>query len=88
MGPQRTSLIHLADVPVSRLKRLGPKKAQALAEVGIHTVLDLLTHYPRRYIDRTNRVPIAELVVGEEAMVLATVRRVATRRTVARTIAS
>jgi len=43
-------------------------------------VLDLLQHYPRRYIDRTNEATIAELAVGEEGMVLARVERVSTRR--------
>ena len=38
-------------------------------------MLDLLTHYPRRYLDRTNEADIADLVVGEEAMVVGEVRR-------------
>ena len=38
-------------------------------------MLDLLTHYPRRYIDRTNQAQIADLVEGQEAMVLGQVRR-------------
>ncbi len=54
---------------------MGPKKRAGLAEIGVTAVLDLLLHYPRRYLDRTNQRSIAELVVGEEAMVLATVRR-------------
>src|SRR5947208_15325911 len=47
----------------------------------IETVLDLLTHYPRRYIDRTQQATIRDLKVGDEAMVLATVKRVQSRRT-------
>ena len=47
----------------------------------IHTVLDLLTHYPRRYVDRTRQSDIADLKVGDEAVVLATVKRVKSRRT-------
>ncbi|MDQ2754400.1 MAG: ATP-dependent DNA helicase RecG, partial [Actinomycetota bacterium] len=76
-----TSLLHLADVEVTRLKNVGAKKSGALESVGITNVLELLTHYPRRYIDRTNQVAIAGLVEGIEAMVLATVRKVNTRRT-------
>ena len=37
--------------------------------VGILTVLDLLQHYPRRYLDRTSQVEIHDLRVGEEAIV-------------------
>ena len=36
-----------------QLKGIGPKSADALAAEGIHTVLDLLLHLPRRYEDRT-----------------------------------
>ena len=51
-------------------------RADALEEMGITTVLDLVTHYPRRYLDRTTQTPIAELKEGDDATVLAVVRRV------------
>ncbi|MDQ2727098.1 MAG: ATP-dependent DNA helicase RecG [Actinomycetota bacterium] len=76
-----TPLARLAHTEVTRLHHVGPKKAEALESVGITSVLDLLTHYPRRYIDRTNQVAIAELVEGTEAMVLGIVRKVSSRRT-------
>jgi ATP-dependent DNA helicase RecG len=50
-------------------------RADALEEMGIFSLLDLLTHYPRRYLDRTTQVPIPELKEGDEATVIATVRR-------------
>ncbi|HMC43678.1 MAG TPA: DEAD/DEAH box helicase, partial [Acidimicrobiales bacterium] len=71
----------LADYPVTVLDGIGPKRAQSLAELGLETVLDLITHYPRRYLDRTQQASIGELKVGEEASVLAQVRRVTARRT-------
>ncbi len=71
----------LADVPVTRLHGVGEKKAKSLAEMGIHQVLDLLTHYPRRYVDRTQQAEIRELGIGDEAMVMATVKKVSSRRT-------
>jgi len=74
-------LAQLADIPVAALKGVGDRKGEALAAMEIHTVLDLLTHYPRRYVDRTRQSDIADLKVGEEAVVLATVKRVKTRRT-------
>ena len=49
--------------------------------MGLHNVLDLLQHYPRRWIDRTKRVDIAALEVGEEATVIGEVRTVHGRRT-------
>jgi ATP-dependent DNA helicase RecG len=74
-------LIDLADIPVTRLKGVGEQKAKGLAELGIESVLDLLLHYPRRYLDRTNEATIKDLAVGEEGMVLATVKRTEARRT-------
>jgi ATP-dependent DNA helicase RecG len=79
VSPRRLS--SLADKPVEILNGVGPKKAQALAEVGIATVLDLVTHYPRRYVDRSAQTSIRELRVGEEATIVAAVKRVNSRRT-------
>ena len=38
--------------PVTDLPGLGPTRAKALERLDLHTVGDLLTHYPRRYEDR------------------------------------
>jgi ATP-dependent DNA helicase RecG len=40
-----------------------------LAKLGLHTVDDLLLHLPLRYVDETRITPIAELRVGEQALV-------------------
>jgi ATP-dependent DNA helicase RecG len=74
-------LAQLAKIPVTELDGVSGKKADALVQMEIETVLDLLTHYPRRYLDRTQQATIRELKVGDEAMVLATVKRVQSRRT-------
>ncbi|MDQ1375273.1 MAG: ATP-dependent helicase RecG, partial [Actinomycetota bacterium] len=75
------SLKQLAGLPVSILRGVGDKKAGSLADMGIESVLDLVTHYPRRYLDRTQQAEIGSLHVGEEAMVMATVKRISVRRT-------
>lgn len=36
------------DTPVSELRGVGPRKAQALKRLGVETVSDLLEHYPTR----------------------------------------
>ena len=74
-------LRQLAGVSVDVLNGVGPKRLAGLHEMGINTVLDLLTHYPRRYLDRSNQVSIRELEVGAEALVLATVKRSESRKT-------
>jgi len=77
-GGTGRKLRQLAELPVSVLKGVGATAERDLAELGIESVLDLLTHYPRqgRYIDGTRLRPIAELSVGEKASVLARVVRV------------
>jgi len=80
-GDPPLTLADLRDIPVARLKGVGPALEGRLADMGLFTVLDLLQHYPRRWIDRTRKTDIAALAVGEEATVFAEVRRVSGRRT-------
>ena len=74
------TLPEIQGYPVTMLKGVGPASAQKLEHFGVETVLDLLTHYPRNYIDRTNQVSVRDLKLGDEAMIVAKVRRVTTRR--------
>ena len=78
-APRR--LRQLGDVKVDQLRNVGEKRAAALQAMGIANVFDLLTFYPRRYIDRTKRVDLSDLSIGEEAAVFAEVHRVSARRT-------
>src|SRR3954451_15599888 len=75
------TLRELASHRVAELKAVGDKLRAGLAEMGIETVLDLLEHYPRRYVDRTERAEIHELELGREATVDAEVRTIHARRT-------
>lgn len=74
------SLARLAGISTSELKGIGPKSAEALAELGVRNVADMLHHVPRRYIDRTTQVPIARMPIGSEVTVIGEVRSVASRR--------
>ncbi len=75
-GPAPTGrrLAQLAELPVSVLRGVGPRAAADLEALGIASVLDLLTQYPRRHVDATRLVPPGALAVGEPAAMLATVR--------------
>ena len=75
------TLRDLDEIEVGRLRGVGEKKTASLAALEVDTVLDLLTTYPRRWVDRTSEARIADLVVGEEALVLVTVRSVHKRST-------
>ena len=79
--PEGLTLRELAGHRVDELKAVGPKLARGLAEMGVENALDLLDHYPRRYVDRTQRAEIAELSIGDEATVDAEVRSIRVRRT-------
>ena len=60
---------------------LGDKTAAPLAAaLGLHTVGDLLRHYPRRYHDRGELTGFAELQIGEHATVFAEVAKVVGRQ--------
>ena len=78
MSPR--TLRTLSAAPVSTLKSVPARKVAGLRALGIENVLQLLTHYPRRYHDRTKEADIISLVEGEEAVVTAKVVRSATRR--------
>ena len=45
--------------PVSVLRSVSERKAARLAELGVESVLDLVTTYPRRYIDRTRQADVS-----------------------------
>jgi ATP-dependent DNA helicase RecG len=68
------------DAPVQYLKGIGPKRAALLAKVGVETVGQLLFFVPRRYLDRSQMLAIANLQPGDEATVLARVVTAGTRR--------
>lgn len=51
------------------LKGVGPKKAQQLHGLGLCSLFDLLTHFPRSYEDQSSITPIDRLEAGERATV-------------------
>ena len=53
------------------IKGIGEARAKALHKLGVATLGDLLSYFPRRWEDRTLTRPIRELPVGEYACVRA-----------------
>ena len=51
------------------LKGVGPKKAQQLHGLGLCSLFDLLTHFPRSYEDQSSITPIGRLEAGARATV-------------------
>ena len=59
---------------VTNLKGVDAKTAEKLARLDVHTIRDLLYHFPRYHKDYSRRVKIADLKIGQEATVFAVVR--------------
>ena len=59
------------DEEVSKVKGVGARRAKVLAETGIHSVRDLLYYLPRRYLDRSAVLPIAQLRIDREVTIIA-----------------
>ena len=56
---------------VRYIKGIGEQRAKALSKLGIETLRDLISWFPRKYDDRTETKRIADLVPGENACVAA-----------------
>ena len=74
MADAPLTLKDLAKLDIATIKGVGDKRRESLAEVGIANVLELITTYPRRYVDRTNEAHVGDLVEGVETLVLVKVR--------------
>jgi len=53
---------------ITFLKGVGEKRAKLFAKLGITNVGELITHFPRDYVDYTSPVPISELEPEENAV--------------------
>jgi ATP-dependent DNA helicase RecG len=64
---------------VQFVRGVGPKRAADFANLGVHTVGDLLEHLPFRYELRPESKPIGSLQLGETATIIGELRNVRTR---------
>ncbi len=81
VGEGGITLRELDARPVTDLNGVGDARARALAAAEVHSILDLLGFYPRRYLDRTREATVGGLSIGDEGMVLVRVGTVSSRRT-------
>ncbi len=82
IGDPPLTLRELDYIDVCRLNSVNMTTGaqEGLEAAEIRSLWDLLQHYPRRYLDRTRQALIGELEPGDEAVILASVRRGSTRR--------
>ena len=57
------------DEDVKYVKGVGPNRVQLLNKLGIFTLKDLITYYPRTYQDRSKPKCLAECIHGEEVLI-------------------
>ncbi len=58
---------------VASLKGVGPKFAYLLNKLGIYSVFDLISFYPKKYIDYSSHSLIKDLRVGENVTIYGTI---------------
>ena len=68
----------IGNLPLTLLRGIGERRAETLAGLGIHSVIDLFDYYPTRYLDFSLKVPISDLLdhVKQNVTIEAEIRRV------------
>ena len=61
--------VKLSD-PLTVVPGIGPGMGRTFARLGLHSIHDMLYHFPHRYDDYSERQTIIELVVGNEATII------------------
>ncbi len=67
------------DSPVQFVKGVGPRRAEALAELGVHTVHDLLHYFPYRHELDCGQVAIEDITPGATVTIQGEIARVSGR---------
>ena len=67
--------MEILTTPIEKVKGVGAKRASALKDVEILTLGDLLYYLPRRYLDRTQILPMARAPIGQEVTLIGEVRQ-------------
>ncbi len=75
-APDRLAATIALDEPVGRVRLVSPARAKALEGLGIRTVRDLVTHYPRRYVDLSRKETVASAVIGEQCTIEGSVHEI------------
>lgn len=68
------------DEPLTAVPGIRERRAADLRQMGMHRVRDLLTSYPRRYIDMSEVRTIAEAAIGALVTIAGTVHEVKVKR--------
>ena len=67
--------------PIEKISRIGPVYQRKLKRLKIKTIQDILFHFPHRYEDFSNIIPISEVKINEICTVAGKVLEIKTIRT-------
>lgn len=73
-------MLHPTDA-IEKTFRLSPPQKKALAKLGLFTLKDLLYHFPHRHRASAPPKQICDLIPGEEATVIGTIKNIKTGKT-------
>ena len=73
MTPASRPPARVLDTPITFLKGVGERRAEAFRRLGVLSARDLLFHIPHRYEDASTVRRISTLRIGEDATVIGTV---------------
>ena len=68
------------DEPLSSVEEVSQSRERILVKLGIRTVRDLVTHYPRRYMDLSHVRTIAEARIGESCTISGVIHEMKLKR--------
>lgn len=67
--------------PVTKLPNIGPIYQKRLKKLGVKTIQDLLYHFPHRYEDFSNIIPISEIKLNEICCIKGKILEIGNTRT-------
>ena len=71
---------NLLETPIQYIKGVGPRRAQVLESLNIHTIKDLLYYFPRKYLDRTSIQLIGSIKTNTEVNIVGRVKSINLRK--------
>jgi ATP-dependent DNA helicase RecG len=67
--------------PIEELSNIGPQHQKRLKKLGIKTIQDLIFHFPYRYEDFSNIIPVSEIKVGAINSIQGKILKIENKRT-------
>jgi len=75
-------LAHMTDLslPIEKLKNVGTRNAPRLHRLGVKTLKDLLWHFPARYEDYSETVPISDIAPDQKVNIQGEIIKITTKK--------